>query len=82
LGWPRKNTPQQIRERQARLRQLAGWRPDSEVVFDSPSPLESYAPLVEAVTATVALPVSVVGPMPVDLGHYRAPARSVVAARA
>jgi len=71
LGWPRKNTPQQIRERQARLRQLAGWRPDSEVVFDSPSPLESYAPLVEAVTATVALPVSVVGPMPVDLGHYR-----------
>jgi hydroxymethylglutaryl-CoA reductase (NADPH) len=70
-GWPRKNTAEQIRGRQARIRELDGWRAASELVFDWPAPPESYASLVESLTATVTLPVSMVGPLPVSLGRYQ-----------
>jgi hydroxymethylglutaryl-CoA reductase (NADPH) len=69
-GWPRKNTPEQIRRRQARIRELDGWQPASEMVFDWPVPPESYSSLVESLTATVTLPVSMVGPLPVSIGRY------------
>jgi hydroxymethylglutaryl-CoA reductase (NADPH) len=69
-GWPRKNTPEQIRRRQARIRQLDGWQAASEMVFDWPVPPESYSSLVESLTATVTLPVSMVGPLPVSMGRY------------
>ncbi len=77
--WPRKNTPEQIGERQARLRELPGWRPESEVLYRLPAPIEAYAGLVEGLTAGATLPVSIVGPLRVSLGRYRlGPAGSLV----
>ena len=69
-SWPRKNDPEQIAERQARLRQLPGWQDRDELVFEWPAPPELFAPLIESLTATVTLPVSVVGPMRVNCGRY------------
>src|SRR5207253_5475518 len=71
-GWPRKNTAEQIAQRQVLLRKLAHWDPAHDFVFEWPqrSPAASMAPLVEALTAHVVLPVSVVGPLPLTLGIY------------
>jgi hydroxymethylglutaryl-CoA reductase (NADPH) len=69
--WPRRNTPEQIRERQERLRALPSWDPAHDFVWDWPRPPDEFAGMVEALTAHVVLPVSAIGPLPVDLGRYR-----------
>jgi hydroxymethylglutaryl-CoA reductase (NADPH) len=68
--WPHRNAPAQIRERQARLRGLPAWDPAHDGVWDWPVPAAAFAGLVEALTAHVVLPVSVVGPLRVELGRY------------
>jgi hydroxymethylglutaryl-CoA reductase (NADPH) len=68
--WPRKNTPEQIQARQDILRGLPQWDPDHEFVFGWPTPPEALASVVEALTAHVVLPVSVVGPLRLSLGAY------------
>src|SRR5207244_5434714 len=69
--WPRKNTPEQVRERQRRLRELPHWDRSHDFVWDWPHPPEEYAGLLEALTAHVVLPVSFVGPLRLELGRYR-----------
>ena len=68
--WPRKNTPDQIQARQDILRGLPGWDPANDFVFSWPTPPESLASVIEALTAHVVLPVSVVGPLRISLGSY------------
>lgn len=70
--WPRKNTPEQIDARQKALRDLASWQPQHDFVFDWPGPATptAFANVVEALTAHVTLPVSVVGPLRLTLGSY------------
>jgi len=60
-----------VRERQERLRALPHWDPAHDHVWAWPVEPERLAGLVEALTAHVVLPVSVVGPLRVDLGRYR-----------
>src|SRR5260221_13292890 len=69
-SWPRKNTPEQIRARQDALRALPDWNPDNDFVFDWPTPAAALASVLEALTAHVVLPVSVVGPLRLNLGTY------------
>jgi hydroxymethylglutaryl-CoA reductase (NADPH) len=69
-GWPRKNTPAQIAERQDLLRGLPTWDTANELIFDWPRPPAEMAGAVEALTAHVVLPVSVVGPLRLTLGTY------------
>ena len=59
--WPCKNTPEQIVERQNVLRALPGWDEANAFIFDWPRPAAELAGVVEALTAHVVLPVSVVG---------------------
>ncbi len=70
MTWPHRNPPQQIAERQARLRALPNWDPRDDFVFEWPRSPAEFAPLIESLTAHVALPVSVVGPLRVELGRY------------
>ena len=69
--WPRKNTPDQIAARQAILRALPDWEEAQNFVFDWAVPAETYAHVVESLTAHLTLPVSVVGPLRLTLGSYR-----------
>jgi hydroxymethylglutaryl-CoA reductase (NADPH) len=69
-AWPRKNTPEQIRRRQDALRDLSYWDPANDFIFDWPRPATELAGVVEALTAHVVLPVSVVGPLRLNLGTY------------
>ena len=69
-AWPRKNTPEQIRQRQDTLRDLSHWDVDNDFIFDWPTPPAALANVVEALTAHVVLPVSVVGPLRLTLGTY------------
>jgi hydroxymethylglutaryl-CoA reductase (NADPH) len=69
-GWPRKNTPEQVAERQDALRALPNWDPENELIFDWPRPPTRMAEMVEALTAHVVLPVSVVGPLRLTVGTY------------
>src|ERR1051326_7873009 len=68
--WPRKNTPEQIRARQDALRELPHWDASHHFVLNWPTPPEALASVVEALTAHVVLPVSVVGPLRLTLGTY------------
>jgi hydroxymethylglutaryl-CoA reductase (NADPH) len=68
--WPRRNTAEQIRERQERLRALPQWDPGHDFVWEWPRPPEEFAGMLEALTAHVVLPVSVVGPLRISLGRY------------
>jgi hydroxymethylglutaryl-CoA reductase (NADPH) len=69
-SWPRKNTPDQIAERQARLRALPHWDSTHDFVWDWPRPPAQLGAVLEGLTAHLVLPVSVVGPVPVELGSY------------
>src|SRR6266851_3973826 len=69
-GWPRKNTPEQIAARQSVLRSNPGWQETNELIFDWPRPPAEMAGVVEALTAHMVLPVSVVGPLRFTLGAY------------
>jgi len=68
LTWPHRNLPHFVHERQQRLRSLPHWDPANEIIFDAE--LEPYAQLVESLTAHTVLPVSIVGPLRVDLAQY------------
>jgi len=68
--WPRKNTPDQICARQAVLRELPQWDAHNDFIFDWPRPAAELAAVVEALTAHLVLPVSVVGPLRLNLGTY------------
>src|ERR1051326_7458786 len=69
-AWPRKNTPDQIRARQQALRALPHWDSANDFVFDWPVPVEELTGVLEALTAHLVLPVSVVGPLRLRLGTY------------
>jgi hydroxymethylglutaryl-CoA reductase (NADPH) len=69
-GWPRKNTPEHIRQRQDALRDLSHWDSTNDFIFDWPGPPADLAAFVESLTAHVVLPVSVVGPLRLNLGTY------------
>ncbi|HEY4025873.1 MAG TPA: 3-hydroxy-3-methylglutaryl-CoA reductase [Candidatus Dormibacteraeota bacterium] len=68
--WPRRNTPEQISERQELLRALPHWDPRHDFVWEWPQPPAELAGMLEALTAHIVLPVSVVGPLRVSLGRY------------
>lgn len=68
--WPRKNTPEQMQERQEGIRALPHWDPTHDFVFDWPRPVEAYAGAQEALTAHMVLPVGIVGPLRLSLGRY------------
>jgi hydroxymethylglutaryl-CoA reductase (NADPH) len=70
-SWPRRNTPEHIRDRQERLRALPQWNSADDFVWEWPQPPEQFAGMLESLTAHMVLPVSVVGPLPVSLGRYR-----------
>jgi len=68
--WPRKNTPDQIAERQAAVRALPAWQPTHNFVFEFPRPPEEFGGALEALTAHMVLPVGIVGPLRLTLGRY------------
>jgi len=68
--WPRKNTPEQIAERQHAVRDLPQWSADHDFVFAWPHSAETYAGAQEALTAHMVIPVAVVGPLRLSLGRY------------
>ena len=70
-AWPRKNTPDHIRARQDALRNLPHWDARNDFIFDWPVAPEALGSVLEALTAHVVLPVSVVGPLRLTLGTYR-----------
>ncbi|MBV9597837.1 MAG: 3-hydroxy-3-methylglutaryl-CoA reductase [Chloroflexi bacterium] len=69
-SWPRKNTPEHVQARQTRLRELAHWNAAHDFVFEWPTPPAAFASMLEALTAHLVLPVSVVGPLRLTLGNY------------
>ena len=69
--WPRKNTPEQIAERQAALRAQPYWDPTHDFIWQWPLAAEEFARTQEALTAHMVLPVGIVGPLRVNLGRYR-----------
>jgi hydroxymethylglutaryl-CoA reductase (NADPH) len=62
--WPRKNDPASVKARQDELRPLTD---DGEVFWDDLAP---FAKANEALTGVAVVPVSVVGPIDVELGEY------------
>ena len=62
--WPRKNDPESIKSRQDELRALTQ---DGEVFSHDLTP---FAQAQEAVTGVAVIPVSVIGPLDVELGEY------------
>src|SRR5919202_2716546 len=62
--WPRKNDPDSIKTRQDELRPLTE---DGEVFAHDLAP---FARAQEAVTGVAVIPVSVIGPLELELGHY------------
>jgi hydroxymethylglutaryl-CoA reductase (NADPH) len=62
--WPRKNDAASIKARQDELRPLTN---DGEVFWDD---LEPFAKATEALTGVAVVPVSVVGPLDIELGEY------------
>jgi hydroxymethylglutaryl-CoA reductase (NADPH) len=62
--WPRKNDAASIKARQDELRPLTE---DGEVFWDD---LEPFAKANEALTGVAVVPVSVVGPLDIELGAY------------
>jgi hydroxymethylglutaryl-CoA reductase (NADPH) len=68
--WPHRNHAEHIQERQTRIRALPHWDPAHNFVWDWPRPAAEFAGMLESLTAHVVLPVSIVGPLRVDLGHY------------
>ncbi|TML41681.1 MAG: hypothetical protein E6G25_01670, partial [Actinobacteria bacterium] len=62
--WPRKNDPASIKNRQDELRALTQ---DGEVFSHDLAP---FADAQEAVTGVAVIPVSVIGPLDIELGEY------------
>ncbi|MBI3801567.1 MAG: 3-hydroxy-3-methylglutaryl-CoA reductase [Deltaproteobacteria bacterium] len=68
--WPRANRPEAIRHRQESLKTLPHWDATHHHVLTWPVSVESLADFQECLSGHVVLPVGVVGPLPVSLGHY------------
>src|SRR3954464_950277 len=62
--WPRKNDPDSIKSRQDAVKDLTR---DGEVFSHDLAP---FAKAQEAVTGVAVIPVSVIGPLEIDLGEY------------
>ena len=62
--WPRRNSPESIKARQAELAGLVG---DGEVFWND---LQPWANAQEALTGVAVIPVSVIGPLDLSLGVY------------
>jgi len=69
VTWPHRNLPEYIAERQARIQSLPHWAPANNFVFDGATGPD-YANLIESLTAHTVLPVSIIGPLRVDLAQY------------
>lgn len=68
--WPRANRAESIDQRQNHLRTLSHWDSIHHHVFSWPVPPEVLASFQECVTGHMVLPVGVVGPLSLNLGHY------------
>lgn len=71
-SWPHKNSPDEIRFRQDRLRALPGWDEACDVALDWPSAGSeaAFARTLEGLTGYAAIPVGVIGPLALDMGEY------------
>lgn len=73
-GWPHKNAPGDVAARQEWVRSTSAWRPEDEAALrfpdDLPGGWQAFAGVQECLTGYVAIPVSVVGPLVVELGRY------------
>jgi hydroxymethylglutaryl-CoA reductase (NADPH) len=68
--WPRANRPEAISQRQNSLKALPHWDAAHQHVLTWPVPAEVLADFQECLTGHLVLPVGVVGPLPLSLGHY------------
>jgi len=68
--WPRANRPEAISQRQNSLKALPHWDATQHHVLTWPVPAEVLANFQECLTGHMVLPVGVVGPLPLSLGHY------------
>lgn len=69
-SWPHKNNPGDVEARRDVLRGLPGWTPDDDFIFQWPVDPAPFLAMQECTVGYVALPVAVVGPLPVELGEY------------
>ena len=70
--WPHKNTAEDRAARQAQVRATPDWDARAEVALTLPPDVAApFERVVECLTGTVQLPVSVVGPLAVEMGRYR-----------
>ena len=69
-SWPRKNTPEQIQERQELLRAQPHWSAEHDFVFDWPVPPRELAGGAGVADGAHGPAVSVVGPLRLTLGSY------------
>jgi hydroxymethylglutaryl-CoA reductase (NADPH) len=76
--WPRANRPEAISQRQESLKTLPHWDATHHHVLTWPVPAETLANFQECLSGHLVLPVGVVGPLPLNLGHYRLDARGAV----
>lgn len=70
LRWPRKNTPEDVAQRRRALESIEDWRPVTDVFTAPPGCDDAFSRALELYTGYVALPVAVVGPIPISLGVY------------
>jgi len=68
--WPRANRPDMISQRQDALKTLPHWDPAHHHVLTWPVPTEVLGSFQECLTGHLVLPVGVVGPLPLNFGHY------------
>ncbi len=68
--WPHKNGPADVRARRDTLRSLPGWSAADDFIFDWPVEPAPFLAMQECTVGYVALPVAVVGPMPLEMGRY------------
>jgi hydroxymethylglutaryl-CoA reductase (NADPH) len=68
--WPRANRPETISQRQESLKALPHWDAAQHHVLTWPVSAEVLASFQECLTGHMVLPVGVVGPLPLNLGHY------------
>lgn len=69
--WPRANRPEAISQRQDHLRHLPHWEESHHHVLSWPVAPETLASFQECLTGHTVLPVGVVGPLSINLGHYQ-----------
>jgi hydroxymethylglutaryl-CoA reductase (NADPH) len=67
--WPHRNTPEAVAHRRDGLRRHPAWRDGDDRIFPDGA-ADGLAAAQEAFTGQMVLPVAVVGPLRVSLGHY------------